>query len=334
MHKYMKTSHQKPEVNEERKTLGKVHSHIPDNDAIQELIRTVIQRLSKKRPGVGISRKKILKVLYQVKKTMPDDNPLKKKLAYYWYLEGPFSTVVYENVDLLEARNVVTKSRETYKLVKQHVPSPLFVPSGEYVDSAKKEIGRVCEEFVNIDDAVEGIYDNDAPYAWYRTYKLEFMPKFESYCKAELEERDNRYHNKDIEDRLDDAVLDYPALPEFAEHRMIFMDFAKMLNALLNSTNLSSDKRREMLHALGPMAEKIWKAFAERTRIEHHDDYYAGDVERWKIAYNDHISDLDREITWHLKNFESIADDRTLAPELEDIILHPERHDFKRIVIN
>lgn len=307
------------------------------DETVQEMIRTAMQGLSNKSRGAGISKMKILKILFQAKKSMPDDNHIKRQLAYYWYVDGPYSEVVANNLSLLVDKGVAMRSKtstyETYKLAAKYALMPLPIESDEHVGAAKKEIRRAVDRFVNIDAEVEEIYE-EAPFGWYTTYKREFMPRLESYCKAVMGERDNRYATDDIANCLDAAVLDYPLRPEFIEHRRIFMDFSKMLNAFLHSSDSSSDARRDMPGVLQDVSARIWQTFAKRVRISSHDDYYSDRVEEWEKEYKRHIGVLDEDIIEYVKKFESVVDDRRLAPEVEDIILHPEKHDFRPIATN
>ena len=302
---------------------------------IQEMICAAMQGLSKKWPMEGgISKKKILKVLFNARAQMSADNPVRQKLAYYWYRDGPFSEIVYANIDRLSESGIITKSTnyETYTLVARHAMAPLKAADpAEHVDAAKAEIRRATDAFLSIGAAVEEIYEH-APYAWYRTYKSEFMAKFESYCKSILEERDSRYTNEDIEDLLDEAILAYPTLPEFVDHKMIFMDFSKILNAFLHSDDADHGIRMEMLRVLLNLSKEIWNGFGEIARIGYHDEYYNDKVGKWISDYKDHMSALDSDVIRYTRKFESVTDTRKLHPDIEDVILHPDRHDCKPVV--
>ena len=89
---------------------------------------------------------------------------------------------------------------------------------GADLDAAKREIGLVASEFPNVHDAVRRTCEM-APLSWYATYNLEFRPKLENHFEDILAERESVYGAPDMLERLDDAVLDYPASREFVEHR-------------------------------------------------------------------------------------------------------------------
>lgn len=292
---------------------------------------------SGKRGDAPITKEQILEVLFQTKEILPGDNPVKSHLAYYWYVDGPYSENICSSIDSLVDMGVIiyhkTARCEAYKLAPAHARTPI-APRDGHVDRAAEAVGRVAKTFADTDATVDGIYAK-APFRWYVAYRRKFQPRFESYAKAALDDRECKYTRDDISDHLDDAVLEYPAPPKFMEHRMIFMDFSKMLNSLLYSSEPGiDDVRKEMLVTLLNLAERIWEAFAEGVRVSHHDGYYDGKAEQWKDAYRSSMGTLDSDIIRYAKKFESVRDDRRLAPGIEDMVLHPEKYEFKPYVVN
>ena len=231
-----------------------------------------MQRLSAKTGITYISKKKILKILYIAKCKMCNDNPIKKHLAYYWYLEGVYSEVVDECIDHLVSSSMIKlykkQTSETCQFDSNKICIPL-VQSNKYVEESRRCINDAVDEFSHIESTANSIYDY-APYVWYKTYKQEFKIKFDNFCNTSNHEK-SRYSHKDILDVLDDAVLDFPPFPDFADLRLIFMDFAKILNAFLRSNFL---EHQDKLIMLQKTCDDIWTAFACGVRIKYHDEYY------------------------------------------------------------
>lgn len=304
---------------------GKTYEPDP---AIQEMIRITIQRLSAKQRHPHVSKKKILKVLFQVKQQLPDENHVKDRLAYYWYKEGPYSETVDAGINHLVSAGKIKKRSDhgmTYELDSSKALIPLMKHDDD-MDEAGRKISEIVERFVNIGDAVRDIYKN-APYEWYTVYNYVFRNKFEGYCSSILGDHASSLSNEDIQSALDEAVLKYPPLPEFIEHRRIFMDFAKMLNAFLLSDERANTNALAILQQL---FDEIWIVFAHGVRVEHHDNYYGDRVTDWQKMYEQKLDDLDADIREKFSSFEiTVADNRRFSPEIEDMILHPEKHDFK-----
>ena len=306
---------------------------IPSNDdtVIQEMIRTSMQRIS--RDKRRITKKHLLKILFLARERLHDGNPIRRLLAYYWYLEGPYSEVIDNNLTLLvrsgRIKKYKTDKSETYKLVSKYALRPMVRHDAD-IDEAVREIRTVVDEVPDRHGAVARAYEI-APYRWYKTYGLEFRPKFESHCKDLLAGRESRYADEKILDMLDDAVLDYPSGRAFIHHRMIFMDFAKMLNSFLrwDSYRTSNDMMKTLLE----LSDEIWDVFARMARIHNHDEYYDDRVAGWKAAYKQKSDVLNGVILKRMKEFDAVVVDETrLAPHIEGVLLHPERHTFTPLV--
>lgn len=301
--------------------VGKTYASDP---VIQEMIRITVQRLSAKHHP-NISKKKILNVLFQVKQQLPDENHIKDRLAYYWYKEGPYSETVDAGIkQLVLAGNI--KIRSDYGTTYEFDSSKALMKHDDDMNEASRKISEIVERFVNIGDAVQDIY-KAAPYEWYTAYNYTFRNKFEVYCSSILYNHASGLSNEDIQNALDEAVLKYPSLPEFIEHRRIFMDFAKMLNAFLLSDERANT---DALAILQQVFDDIWTVFTHGVRIKHHDDYYGDRVVDWQKIYEQKLDDLDADIREKASSFEAVvADNRRFSPEIEDMILRPEKYDFK-----
>lgn len=296
------------------------------NPSVQEAIRVAIQRLSK--DDKGATKKHILKVLFLAKESLPDDNHVKGDLAYYWYREGPYSQVVYVSLDQMVRDGLVmphaTAGSKTYHLVPGRARQPIVTDAD--LDVARREIGLVASENPNASDAIRSTYEK-APFKWYTTYNREFKPKFKRYCRDALAGRDGIYTDSAMLEQLDDAVLDYPTDPEFMEHRMNFMDFAKIVNAFLRRN--PDHAAKDTLVWLSALCSDIWETFAYRVRMHHHDAPYDGHAKVWAEAYDKALGELDRETAKRMKQFGDVGvNEPDLAPEIKDMIRHPERHVF------
>lgn len=297
------------------------------NPAVQETIRVTIHRLSKN-DRAGATKKYILKVLFLARENLPDDNRVRHDLAYYWYKEGPYSEVVYANLDQMIGDGLVKASKtgksETYRLASERALRP--VASGADLDAARREIDLVASENSNVHDAVKRTYEV-APSKWYTAYNLEFKPQFERYCKDALAGREGMHTASDMLERLDDAVLDYPTTPEFMEHRLAFMDFAKMVNAFLRRDSHHTPKNTPRW--LPALCSSMWETFAYGVRVHHHDPQYDGHTGRWAEMYGEALDKLEHETARRMRQFGDVSvNEPGLAPEIEDMILHPEDHVF------
>ena len=298
--------------------------------SVQELICVSMQR----RPGStrnATTKREILKTLFLAMERLPDKNPAKRSLAFDWYKDGPYSELIESNLQMLVADRRVTKSKtdnwETYRLIPEHALRPI-VPRDNFMDEAAGEIRRVVDESTDVHAIIRQAYETAGPTPLYVSYRLEFMPKFESHCRDIREGRESRYAPKQILELLDDAVLDFPTAPGFLGIRMIFMDFAKILNAFLRWDAYRT--RSDLLDELSAMCNDMWETFAYGVRVYYHDPYYERRVDGWKRMYEQELRELDHAALERVKKFDSVVvDDMRPAPDIEDMVLHPERHTFK-----
>ena len=287
-----------------------------------------MHELSESYPKTGVTKKHILKVLYLAKERLPDDNQFKRDLAFYWYKEGPHSEVVYDNLHDMVSNGLVrahkTVMSERYSLVSEQTLLPVAVDAD--LKAVEREIKLMANEYPTVQTAVKRAYET-APYKWYITYNREFRPKLKSHFRRILVGGKSRYSAQNVLRRLDNAVLDYPTNREFREHRMVFMDFAKMMNAFLRSDSYSTQE--DMIETLYELCDEIWAVFAYGARIHKHDAYYDSRVGTWENMYRRELGMLDRAIRGWLEVFDNVAvDDIGIDPDVVDMIQHPEKQEF------
>ena len=302
-------------------------------NVVQEMVRAAVRRLADKRGRPYVTKKEILGVLFKTKMNLPDGNPVKKDLAYYWHLEGPHSEVVYDALYGLAASGVAsygkTERCEVYRPGPKHAGRPL-APPGDDLDTARRELDGVVAGFVDVKTMVAEIYRDHAPYEWYAAYKEEFKPKFQTYCNAILQSRPARHAPEDVIRWLDRIVVEYPPLPEFIEHRRMVMDFSKMLHAVMGSD--PRHEHKDLLRELHSLCGRIWEVFAYGVRLKYHDEHYEDRVEEWKRKYWEVVSKLDEDIREQVTVFGRIVQDNVrLAPDIVAVLENPDTEDLERV---
>ena len=307
----------------------------PGSQTVQELVRVVFARMNTRKRYPNLSRKVILKILFQAKQRLPDDNPIKDALPYYWYRDGPYSTLIYETVDRLQKDGLISESSseyKTYSFDRSKINIPLM-HSDKHMDEAKIVIDSIIDEFTHTDMLVKNVY-RTAPYKWYGTYKLKFKVRFSNFCnKASSNNSTETYSREDILRELEDAVLDFPRFPDFLELRRIFMRFARVLNSFLHTDNCLEHK--DMFPILDRISNSIWNVFAYGVRINHHDDYYEKNVDKWVEMYENEMARLDTDLRREQEKIKQVSTYTVrLASDIIDMKQHPERYNFEKLDID
>ena len=150
---------------------------------IKELIRLIF--VYSKRPS--IPKKLIQKILWLIKQEIPDDNPIKHQLGFYWYKEGPYSEVISDVVlDMKECEHVQARpdtNFELYRLDSKLLHTQL-TSSSEIQEIRPILLDKIKESSNDYSNhqLYKKVYD-DGPISFYSDYKSNFLSNFISYCK-------------------------------------------------------------------------------------------------------------------------------------------------------
>ena len=307
---------------------------IPESEkcVIQEMIRVVFARMHTRQHRRNVSKKDVLKILFKAKQSLPDNNPIKYSLPYYWYRDGPYSTLIYETIDHLMKDGMISKSNsgyETYHFDRDRINIPLSHPD-EHMNEARDAISDVVDGFTHIGALVNDVYQ-EAPYGWYNTYNLKFKIRFNDFCDKAVEYNTSTgYTREDILQDLDDTVIDFPLFPDFPELRRTFMRFARLLNSFLRTDDCMEHK--DIFPIFKLLSNSIWNTFAYGVRIEYHDDYYDKEIDGWTEKYNKAITTLDAEILGYQDKIEQVSSyEVKIASHITDMKKHPEKYEFTKL---
>ncbi len=268
---------------------------------IKELIRLVFHNFSKK-GRINLSKKQILKILYLVKMELSQNNTIKYKLAYYWYKNGPFSQVFYDNFEDMKDNQIqfVDNSQlEIYKYSEGHLRKRL-VDVTDDIEESRTIIANKVKQFVNMNNLINDIYSKYAPTKFYISYNIDFRNKFDNFCSYILDSRKislkNRYKKTDVDEFLSEAIIDLPKTELFFQFRCIFNDFSKAFYELLDIKSDYNKNEKKLLQNARELYDDIWNVFSYGIRIEEHDEFYNQYEESWNDKYSEEITKLEKNI--------------------------------------
>ena len=297
---------------------------------IRDLVRVVFSKMSARKRR-NLSKKAVLKILFQARKRLPDSNPIKDALPFYWFKAGPYSDVIYAAIESLQNDGMLLESRTGYKTyrfdsAKANVP---LVHADQHMDEARAAITEVVAMSSHTEPLISEVY-RDAPYQWYATYNLKFKTSFSEFCKSPAGNGPGGRRRDDILNALDDAVLDFPQFPEFPELYRAFMKFTRLLSSFLLTPGHA--EHRDVFPILESMSNKIWDAFAYGVRIGHHDAYYDDRVDGWIKTYEDALAGLDADLRLHQEKIERVSTyEATASSQVVDMKQHPEKYGFEKL---
>ncbi|RNJ78184.1 MAG: hypothetical protein D9C04_07625 [Nitrosopumilus sp. B06] len=289
---------------------------------IRELIRVLFDEFAKTGRD-NLSVMQILKTLYLVKMELPDENPLKQRLAYYWYLKGPTSNVIYCEIKDMEKDGMICHPYKDSEMYCLAADTPPDITHDEIMSHTSSLITKHVNSFTSMENMIRDIYDGYSPFPFYTAYNLDFRNKFEEYCRYVLGSKggDHMHMRNDVLESFDMALLALPARREFFEFRLLCNDYSKSLHVLL-MTDLSFDEDMEDdFESARHLCGKIWTAFAYNARLYAYDQHYDQFIQAWKHKCNAVMKNLQDRI----KDFSDSVDrlpvpEEKLSDEVEKIM--------------
>ncbi len=238
-----------------------------------------------------ISETKLQKILYKVKMTMSDDNPLKGSIPYYWYLHGPYSTYLKDQKEkMITEGNISSRSisegtvftASSMRLVNHSDNSELL--------EARKIIDEILDESssTSTQSIMDDVYRNLSPSKFYLSFKNEFQASLKSF----FDDPSKRQTSEQLLDMLEKSFGDLPNATLFRNYKYLLRDFTELLSHILKNDSL-----KEYSSILKSIVKTIFETFAFGIRIKFHDEYYDGEIESWTNEFNNSVIDLESKIT-------------------------------------
>ena len=284
-----------------------------------EVVPGLIQQIYRVRPDLKLSKTAIHKILFKVRVTLPESDPDRKHLPFYWYNYGPYSEVVEASIEALKVGGILREERTpTGKslLVLNERPS---YPSCVCED-ASGIIGRIVRGFdpFRMEGFVHRIYRDYAPYEFMPRYRVDFLVAFKGYCTSRPEGQLtlNRYLDEpatpDI-DRLEDILY---ACEAVLVEEPLFEGFNDEFTAYVSGAGRAFDVAREdeagaylIVKATYASAEELWYTFARGVRIPDrgHDEYYNGRLGQWEQEYRESLLALAPKVRAYTRSVRDYA---------------------------
>ena len=286
--------------------------NLVDNDLISDLIYMITQIASDKEAYVGTMDYQ--KILYLLKKNLSEDNVVKKTLQFYWYLHGPYSTLIDHGLKKHVADGVLESYGESKG--RGYVLSNGSRFSIEMELNQKRISEDVCEIIENYDffkprDEILKVIYEDAPFEFQRHYKLRFLPMIDEIKDESLlvvlgsgEET--------IMKELMKAEAKLPLNEEFKKFHKLFSRFVTLSDTLFEK--LGQEYYPEGQEYFCDIAEEMWSVFCRKLRILEHDPYYDNKVDGWDRIYERSLKELSKKI----ESFEMFINDMIVDfPDIE-----------------
>jgi len=285
-----------------------------DMTLLRELIRLTLHYKGKSGFGSKMTETSIQKTLYELKRKLPETNPIKEQLPYYWFKAGAFSEFVKQELENMSADGILNKDqRENYILLelKQEYTNTRFVEHDEHVQEARDLLLKIMSNLqsFSIQNEIKSQYEDDAPSFFYPRFKLEFLPNLEGYYNSitKTENRkDDRSHRDCIAKFLNIATSSLLINSLYSDFKRSYFDFETAFYRVMRWGKKDTEPEyQEMLKRSIVLSSQIWSTFAYGARIIKHDRIYEEKVDGWKAMFNEKVIDMSSKINeFYLKVLE------------------------------
>jgi hypothetical protein len=283
-----------------------------------EIVYSLIRQVFKEKPGHEFGKTQLTKLLFQLKKELPPDDPVNQAIPYYWFNYGPMCPAVSAAFEFLCETGELKKKRR-FVFVGQR--SYLALPMN--VITAVKAVVRGFNSWAPLKKYVERIYLAYAPFEFMHPYRYQFLDATESYTKklrngqetlnefAAAKDKHAYGHALELKERLYECELKVPNLADFDGFEVLFSSFvgdaALALNYLKDHTNYP------LLADVHKTADQIWQTFVKGVRVQNiaHDRSYDKDVPQWRKDF----ARSTKELEFALDSFTKVILDQVTIDE-------------------
>lgn len=260
------------------------------DSTVMEMIRLLLKYSGNAQTMTGVQ-----KMLYELRRRLPENSPVRERLPYYWFKAGAFSERVREGMAELEKCQVVsTEDRGRYKLIRLSPDPGRLVDHDDAIMEAREMMQQIVREArpVGVHQEMRAQYERDAPTRFYPKFKLGFMAWLEEHLKR-IERGDVDSNRAERLSRsLIDATTSLPILPLFDRFKGAYFDFEGACNRVLEQPDQRGRKYAELVAEAKDTSVLVWNTFAYGARIMEHDGAYESCVPGWQARFEEEVAKL------------------------------------------
>ena len=261
-------------------------------DVVMEMIRLSLEY----RSGKGLTKTGVQKVLYELKRSLPEGNRVGEHLPYYWFKAGPFSERVARGLDDLQSGGAaVEEDRGRYSVFKLRRGGGRLVEHDAGIREARTHLQRIVRGMrpLSIASEMRAQYERYAPTPFYPKFKLDFMPVLEAHGAEAARGHVDSDQAALLTGALRDATISLPFISLFRDFKRPYFDFEKACRRTLEWAEKATKKKyAELIAQATNLSQQVWITFASGARIMEHDDAYDGRVPDWRCEFSRNVRDL------------------------------------------
>jgi len=247
----------------------------------QELIRLCICIYYSKHQ-FQIATTNLQKILYKTKMSLPENNPVRESLPFYWYKHGPFSEYVSDIKQKMIVEGKIVEENERFVATTNRI-----VEHDDNIKLARKNmIAIINDSSNNSQRLMDEIYHTDAPCGFYLSFKSNFSAAVYNF----LNDPKTNFKPEDLIDILENSMGDLPNDSIFRSFKYSLRDFVELFSEIIQTKSVL-----ESVDPLLNIIDEIFNTFANGIRIRNHDEFYDSKAEQWKVEFDESVSNLNEK---------------------------------------
>ena len=250
----------------------------PNSENIDELMKYLLYEL--KIRNMSITKFRMLKLIYKIKKELGEGCELYSELPYYWYYFGPYSGEVADSLNFIKPKcdqrgnSIILK--DTY--LKEFENNELI--------SNYPEITTITQNILNDRDAFYTTLEKDI-YKEYAPFDIMYPFKFDIYDIADKMRSTNSFDTDSYVKTLFKCEAKLPCDEYYNKYSDIFSKFLTNIDLINEENNIESSWK-----ALRFPIQELWKTFTKGVRVQHKDDAYKSDEIIWDLKFKNSLNEL------------------------------------------
>lgn len=250
----------------------------PNSENIDELMKYLLYEL--KIRNMPITKFRMLKLIFKIKKELGEDCELYSELPYYWYYYGPYSGEVVDSVNFIKPKcdqrgnSIILKDSylnefENNKLIPNY-----------------PEIKTITQNILNDRDAFYTTLEKEV-YKEYAPFDIMYPFKFDVYDIADKMRSTHSFNTDLYVKTLFKCEAKLPCDKYYNEYSDLFSKFLTNIDFINEENNIENYWK-----ALRFPIQELWKTFTKGVRVQYKDDAYKSDESLWDLKFKNSLNEL------------------------------------------
>ena len=278
----------------------------PNSQNIDELIKYLLFEL--KIRNMSVTKFRMLKLIFKIKKELGEDCELYSQLPYYWYYFGPYSGEVVDSINFIKPK---CNQRGNSLILKED-----FVNEFENTD--------IVSRYPKIEDITNNILDDRNSfyttlekdiYKRYAPFDIMYPFKFNIYDIAANKRSIQDFSSEKFLKSLFECEARLPCDAYYAEYCDFYSEFITNIDFINEENNLGN-----YWHALRFPIQELWKTFTKGVRVQYKDEAYAPDEKIWDLKFQNSLNELSITINKTNEYIQSNPKDSYYTPSQKKMI--------------